>query len=72
MEKITATRSLTVSSERQNLSFERCWDVSGTEFTIKGDSLEAGGARGEHRKTRPAKPTEAWMRVYKRFQNRKR
>jgi pilus assembly protein CpaE len=29
-------------------------------------------SRDEHKKTKPAKPTEAWQRVYKRFQSRKR
>lgn len=29
-------------------------------------------SRDEHKKTRPAEPTEAWMRVYKRYQSRKR
>ncbi len=29
-------------------------------------------SRNEHKKTRPAHPTEAWQRVYKRFQQRKR
>ena len=47
MEKITATRSLTVSSERQSLSFRRYWDVSRTEFATKSDSLETDGSCGE-------------------------
>jgi len=29
-------------------------------------------SRDEHRKTKPAQPTEAWQRVYKRYQERKR
>src|SRR6266508_2427426 len=47
MKKITATRSLTVSSERHSLSFGRCWDVSRTEFATKSDSLETGRSSGE-------------------------
>lgn len=47
MKKITATRSLTVSSERYQESFGRCWDVSGTELATKSDSLETGGSSGE-------------------------
>jgi Flp pilus assembly CpaE family ATPase len=29
-------------------------------------------SRDEHKKSKPAEPTEAWKRVYKRFQERKR
>src|SRR5512146_2049099 len=47
MKKITATRSLTLSSERQSWSFGRCCDVSRTYSATKGDPLEAGGASGE-------------------------
>src|SRR5512139_1954010 len=47
MEKITATRSLTVSSERSSWSFGRCCDVSRTEFATKSDPLETGGSNCE-------------------------
>src|SRR5512139_967733 len=49
MKKITATRSLTLSSERQSWSwsFGRCCDVSRIEFATKGDPLETGGSNGK-------------------------
>lgn len=44
---LTATGSLTVSSERQSWSFGRCCDSSETERAAKSDPLETGGSRGE-------------------------
>src|SRR5512145_2027317 len=44
MKKITATRSLTLSSERSSWSFGRCCDVSRTELATKSDPLETGGS----------------------------
>src|SRR5574338_1553794 len=44
MKKISATTSLTVSSERSSWSFRRCCDVSRTCLATKGDPLETGGS----------------------------
>src|SRR5512133_428702 len=42
MKKVSATRSLTLSSERTSWSFGRCCDVSRTCIATKSDPLETG------------------------------